>query len=293
MVLKLIKSKLRTERILPDVAAVYTLKLIYHNLFFQKSDGQGILFILGCQRSGTSLMNRIFTRDLRISVYREASKLSSPHDPKGLRLKPCDQLKECFEQDKAPYIVLKPLVESQNALNLLNYFPNSKVLWMYRSYKDVVLSGSKRFESGVGLRDLRYIAKNDVANWRSEGVSEYVLSTILKYYSEDMSLFDAGALFWFARNQLFFEQNLDQNPNVWMCPYEELVQSPQSMISQIYDFMGIDHSGDNHFTQEVNVKSIGKGKDINFSPEIEQLCEDLFEKLNKNFYKQQKHPAKL
>lgn len=286
MVLELVKSTLGTERILPDVAATYALKLIYHNLFLQKSDSQQILFIFGCQRSGTSLMNRIFTRDFRVSVYREASGLSSPDDPKGLRLKPFDQLKEDFHRNKAPYLVLKPLVESQNALDMLNYFPNAKGLWMYRDYKDVVQSGLRRFNTGVGLRDLKHIIDRNPQNWRSEHVSEEVRSIVLEHYSEDMSMFDAVALFWFVRNQLFFEQNFDQDHRVLICQYEELVQFPNRMISQIYDFMEMDYSKKDNFTQEVNVKSVGKGESVEISPKIEALCEGILKKLNTVFINQ-------
>lgn len=283
MVLELVKATLGTERILPDVAAVYALKLIYHNLLIHKADSQQILFIFGCQRSGTSLMNRIFTRDFRVSVYREASGLSLPDDPTGLRLKPYDELKEDFSRNKAPYLVLKPLVESQNALDMLDYFSNAKGLWMYRDYKDVVQSGLRRFNAGVGLRDLRHIIDRDPHNWRSERVSEEIRSIVLEHYSEDMSLFDAVALFWFVRNQLFFEQNFEQDRRVLLCQYEELVQSPDRMISQIYDFMEIDYSQKSNFTQEVNVKSVGKGESINISPKIEALCEGILEKMNRTF----------
>ena len=184
-----------------------------------------ILFIAGCQRSGTNMMNEVFENDLRIKVYDEFSKLSS-NDPAGIRLNSLASVKEEIDKQRASLIVLKPLVESQNLRRLLDYFSGSKALWMYRHYKDVARSNLGIFGIKNGVNNLRPIVKNDKKNWRSEKITEPVKKTIVEQFSEEMNPWDAAALFWYTRNMHFFDQNRDQSGDVLMCKYEDFVVAP-------------------------------------------------------------------
>lgn len=282
----LLKKILKTERIAIDVIFIYLYKKINHSYLFnlfQKKESK-ILFIIGCQRSGTSLMNRIFTREYNVSVYRESSQLSSK-DPQKLRLNSFEEVKAALAKNYAPLIVIKPVVESQNALELLEEFPESKILWMYRNYKDAIRSYSKRFSGNRAIIDLKPIVGKDRKNWRAEKVSNYVHSIIIKYFSEDMSQYDAIALLWFARNQLFYELNLDRNSKVLMCKYEDLVVYPTAMMKTIYQFLDINFK-EIRGIDEVHSQSVGRGNAIELLPSIDKLCHDLQEKLDHTYSSQ-------
>jgi hypothetical protein len=279
--LKWLKSRLKTERIVPNVIIIYLFKFLYHRII-PRQPHQKLLFIVGCQRSGTSLMNRIFSRDLNVSVYRESSKLSSNDQPKKLRLNPLNQVQQEIERNKAPIVVLKPLVESQNILQLLDYFPESKALWMYRHYKDTAMSLVSRFGQDTSLRDVKFIVENDRSSWYAEGASDYVRSAVTQHYFEKMNPYDAAALFWFARNQLFYELHLDQNPRVWMVRYEDLSLDPGATIEQIYQFLEATYPARNKLVQEVEATSVGRGQNIKLSPAVEQLCTELLEQLEQS-----------
>lgn len=286
-----LKKIFKTEHIVLDVMFIYVCKKIYHTSWFNlsKNKESKILFIFGCQRSGTSLMNRIFARDLNVSVYRESSELSS-NDVKKLRLNPIEDVKKIISKNRASLIVVKPLVESQNTPELLDAFDNSKGLWMYRNYKDVAASNSKRFNYRQSVRDLKMIVEQNTDSktdsWRTEKVSEYVYSTIAQYFSDEMNEYDAAALFWFARNQLFYELDLEHNSRVFLCRYEELVLNPVVMMQNIYRFLEIDPRKIPKI-QEVHAKSIGKGKKLQLSPAVERLCNELQTKLDRSYSCQQ------
>ena len=239
-----------------------------------------ILFIVGCQRSGTSLMLRIFENDLSTKIYNEFSNLSSIDEHK-LRLNPLHLVRKDIQKVRVPFIVLKPLVESQNILKLLEYFDGSKALWMYRDYKDVASSNLNRFGIANGLNDLRPIVENIKENWRSENVSEDVRKIILSHFSEDMNPYDAAVLFWYARNSLYFELGLDQHSDVLICQYENLVKSPDCVVKNIY--RNINRKYTSTKNNKVHSKSVNKGHDIKLSPEIDQLAEGLLDKLNKTY----------
>lgn len=256
-----------------------TKKKIYR-FFDQKNVGgkKAVLFIIGCQRSGTTLMTRIFERDLRTAVFGEFSKMSSLDTIDKIRLNPLHLVKAEIERDRGPLVVLKPLVETQNALKLLEYFPDAKALWMYRDYRDVASSNLAVFGKTNGISNLRAIVQNAPRNWRSENVSDNTRNIVLKYFSEEMNPYDAAALFWLARNRLFFEQGLDRHGRVMMCKYEKLLAEPERMMRGIYRFTGTDYPSDDILV-DVRPDS-GKGKSLKLSPAVDLLCRELLEKLD-------------
>ena len=240
-----------------------------------------VLIILGCQRSGTSLIYWIFERDFNTKIYREKSLLNN-RDHEGLRLNPTYQILKEFSKYDKKLIVIKPLVESQNANLLLHRIPNSKIIWMYRNYNDVVLSNIKAFGINNGINDIKPIVNNNRKNWRCQRVSKETQSIINKYFSTTMNPFDAAALFWFVRNRFFFEQRLDQNKNVMLCRYEDLVYQPEPVVKNIYDFIGYHYPG-KRITNGIHTKSVGKGCKVNLSPKISQLCDEILRKLEDNY----------
>jgi hypothetical protein len=224
-------------------------------------------------------MQTIFERDLHTKIYDEFSRLSSEDSRHKIRLNPLPLVRKEIDKNRVSFVILKPLVETQNALALLNYFHGSKVLWMYRNYRDVAASNLSHFGMKNGLNNLRAIFTNAPQNWRSEHVSDYTKEIVLKYFSEDMNPYDAAALFWFARNRLFFELDLDKNPQVMMCRYEDLVTDPMHITKNIYDFMGYAYSP-SKIPSDVHANSIGNGKGIALSPDIDLLCHRLLNKLD-------------
>lgn len=238
-----------------------------------------IAFIMGCQRSGTSLTYWIFERDFNAKIYRESSSLSSKDTVEKLRLDPLPEVKAAFDKHAVPLIVAKPLVESQRAQELLDRFPDAKILWLYRHYQDVASSNLKAFGMDNGVRDLRPILAREQGNWRAENVSDETLATLKRFFAEDMNPYDAAALFWYARNRLFFEQRLDSNPRVMLCRYENLVTDPTTFMHNVYAFLGVPYPGD-QITQDVHPQSVGKGRKSKLTPDVDALCAGLLAELD-------------
>ena len=148
-------------------------KRIAHTLAPTPPEQKKVLFIIGCQRSGTTMMLRILGRDRKSSIYGEFSRLSI--GPNRTLLKPFDQVKTIIDRDPAPFVVFKPLVETQRLSELFHYFPRARAVWMYRHYQDVISSNLKNFGKDNGIDDLRPIAQGDPANWRSSHASDEVI----------------------------------------------------------------------------------------------------------------------
>jgi len=237
-----------------------------------------VLFVVGCQRSGTTMMLRIFERDVQTRVFGEFSKLSS-QDPDNIRLNPLPLVKQEIDNDPAPFVVLKPLVETQNLLELLKFFPTAKALWMYRDYRDVASSNLKRFDDDNGVSDLRPVVEQAPDDWRSEWVNPQAREMILQHFSEDMPPHDAAALFWYVRNHIYFDLDLAHHPRVMLCRYADLVSNPRRKLSEIYGFVN-QLFPNNIITDDISASSVGKGKNIKLAPEIEALCQNMLERLD-------------
>lgn len=255
------------------------IKHLRQDFFFKETKKKKIIFIVGCQRSGTTMLSKIFDKDKNVRVYPEKSRLTSKSAPEYLKFNPLDEVKQLLSKRGAPVLLMKPLVESQNTIALLDYFENSKAIWAFRNYKDVASSNLKKFNAENGINDLRPIAHLESNNWRAENVSEKTQQIVKTHFSENMSYADAAALFWYCRNVLFFEQQLEDNERVYLCKYEKLVTHPTDIMKQVYNFLGIGLPM-KHILAGIHPGSISKGKNLNLSPEIEHLCESLLDKLN-------------
>jgi len=247
-----------------------------------KQDNQKILFITGCQRSGTSLVTLIFERDQDAWVFNEISALSSSDTAKRLRFNSLGDVAAKIHKKRAGLVIAKPLVESQRITEILDYFPGSQALWMFRHYRDVVSSNLKRWGPQNGIEDIRPIARADSSNWRSEGASSRVVSEIASRFSEEMNSQDAAALFWYARNSLFFDNGLDQDERICLCKYEDLANKSPSIVKSIYSFLGTAYPGD-EIAEIVSKSSVGKGRSTSFSDDIESLCNSMWESLNQQY----------
>ena len=236
-----------------------------------------ILMVVGCQRSGTTLIQEIIERDLNAKVYLEHSKLSA-RDERHLRLNPLPEVKAILDRDNAALIVMKPLAEIQNITKLLDFFPTAKVLWMYRHYADVAISKLKKSGLDNGIRDMQYIVERR-DHWRSENVPEAVREIVAHFYAADMNPYDAAALYWYVRNNFFFAYDLAHNPRVMMCKYEEFVTRPVAYMQQIYAFVAKPFPT-REIVTAVYASSVGKGAQVMLSPEVEALCQGMLERLN-------------
>ncbi|MGH8238601.1 MAG: hypothetical protein ACREXP_16485, partial [Steroidobacteraceae bacterium] len=264
-------------------------KHVYQNIRWRALDRPKVLMIVGCQRSGTLLMSRLFDADRDCRVFGEFSALSSVGKD-GIRLNPLPDVAAVLSRVPAPLVVMKPLVETQRLRTLLNYFPNAKALFMYRRYADVASSDLSKFGPRNAIDNIRPIAAGDTHNWRSAGATPAVRAHIARFFSESMNPDDAAALFWFARNQLYYDLELAAHRDVLLCRCEHLATEPSAILRWIYDFAGVTCPDLSH-ARQVHSSSVSKGKSLELLPEVRALCEQLQARLDAQYELQSKMPA--
>jgi hypothetical protein len=248
-------------------------------LAMPRSRDPKLLFIFGCQRSGTTLLSRIFERDWLATSFPEVSSINRDDKEHRIRLKALSEVKAIVQRRPARLTVLKPLVESQRAIEFLEFFPGSKALWIYRNYRDVAASNIKRFGLQNGIDDMRQLLSGSRENWRSEFVPRSVDETLREHFSASMDPYDAAVLFWYARNSLYFELGLHENPDVMLCKYESLVRSPEVVVPAIYEFAGCRFPGPS-IIRQIHSRSVKKGRSIGLTPQIVELANGMLDRLD-------------
>jgi hypothetical protein len=220
----------------------------------------------------------LFTDDRRSVTFPEQSSLSSSAEER-LRLKPLPDVKRALQRIRAPLLVLKPLVESQNVEALLDGLDESFAIWMYRQAESVAASDLAYFGIETGERNVRLLLSNDPPNWRGEFVPETTRSVIERYYRPGMNPHDAAALFWWARTSLYFDLGLDGRADVRLCSYERLVADPEATMRSLYDFVGVPYP-DEPITDRIHGEAARRGENVVVSPEVKALCDELLERLD-------------
>lgn len=235
-----------------------------------------VLLILGCQRSGTTMLSEVMARDPLSDVFPEKSGLSRRDDPNRLRLRPPDEIRARLGRNGADLVVLKPLVESQNARALLDALPRSCAAWMFRDYRDVVRSNLKMFGTDNGRRDLAAVL-DDPDDWRGEHVGEETRRR-LRDAVPDPTEAEAAALFWYARNAALFDQDLQDDPRLRIVPYETFVADPEGETRALYRLAGKPAPArlDRY---RVFSRSVGAGRGVDLAPAVAALCDEMLGRL--------------
>ena len=249
-------------------------KIIRWRFASDRKDYGQIVFVLGCQRSGTTLLMNCFDQDRRARVFRDDSALTGFRGNR-LRLKPYCETERTLANCRSPLVVSKPLLDSQLADEILSDYPRSKAIWMFRNYRGVIGSSLKKFSSQVeSIR--RVVDQPD--DWRGERVHQRTVDFIKPFVSSDMRREDAAALIWIARNQLFFDQTFDNSKLVSVLNYEDLVSSSDDAMRRIYGFLELDFPPYS-ITHSIHQNSLVRGKELEIDATIEQACKALQRRL--------------
>ena len=100
---------------------------------------------------------------------------------------------------------------------------------------------------------------------------------VRKHYHPELSIASANALFWYYRNQLFFDQHLEQEPRVCLVKYEEFAANPQIEVGRMVQFLGI--SATRAMSDHIRGNSVKRAPVGEIEPRIRRLCDEMLERL--------------
>ena len=244
------------------------------------------LFVFGSQRSGTRLPIEVMERTPYIQTYPEGHSRAF----NGVLLKDLGSLMGLLRQSPFPIIAFKPICESHRALELLEDFPDSKALWIFRDYQAAVHSAAEKW--GHGRNNLTALASGmwNGDDWRAGGMTPEKLELVRDHYHEDMSTHAAHALMWYLRNLLFFDLGLHQDPRVLLIKYEDLVTTPDQHFERVFRFLSCPFEA--RFVAGVYSTSARKKRVLEMPDTIESLCVEVSQRLEQSYADSFEHYAK-
>lgn len=233
------------------------------------------LWILGCQRSGTTLLERMFRSDLDSAVFGEFSQLTIGQN--RTVLKPFTDVENTLASCNARYAVVRPLFESDRVTEILGFFQPSVAVWMFREPRYVVNSMVNKW--GNRFFDISRRVESDIeGRWRLQGLYGWIKQEAKRLTGGHENIEDLYALYWLKRNEIIDEPGLCQNPQILFLNYERLVSTPEFCIAMIMKRAG-GRGVWKHFSTDANLASLNRNVTLTISPEIQKCCDALYHKL--------------
>ena len=207
-----------------------------------RPDERRVVLIFGCQRSGTTMLQQTFLdRSWRVLILEEHDRrLVGPGPgPEETTWQEYSTVLGRIRRLPFEVVAAKPLVESASATALMDAAGAVKAVWMLRHYRGVAQSNLNRFGLDNPYRDLQPIRSRDALDWRYRGATKETWETVTALLNRRLTPFDAAALFWWTRNQLYFDQRLWEDDRIRILRYERTCNQPNEVIRSLSDHIGL------------------------------------------------------
>jgi hypothetical protein len=172
----------------------------------------------------------MFRQDLDSVVFGEFSSLTIGEGKTVLQ--PPDRIVETISNQNARYAVIRPLFESDRAVELLDLFPKSVGIWLFRDCREVVSSmvrkwGDRFFEISRGVENDQY------GHWRLEKTVASILTA-----TAGAPIEEAYAHYWLARNKLAITNGWIDDPRMHFISYSGLISDPAGCVDRVMSRAG-------------------------------------------------------
>lgn len=239
------------------------------------------ILVPGVQRSGTNMLMDVFDLSFETDVFHE-------RDPRAFdsyHLRPYVRQMDLRDQSFARFFVLKALLDSEKTSELLSFLAPAKAIWMFRNFDDMVNSNLRNWPGGRNqIEDL--MRDPFKTGYRAWGMTEDTLDLIRQHYKPGMNDASAIALFWYYRNQLFFDQGLDQDERVIVVKYEDVARAPDQTLSWLCAELGLEFTP--RMAGQIHAKSIGKRSPSDIEAEVRDLCSEMQLRFDKIYEKKRR-----
>jgi hypothetical protein len=204
-----------------------------------KGPPAGPIFIFGCQRSGTTHVERLFRADPRSRVFGEFSALSIT--PKHTVWQPPSAMREILAAQPGEYWVIRSLLASHRIIIALDAWPSAAALWIFRDANSVVDSMIRKW--GGNFRAISERVETDLSGkWDLRDLWDNIedeAEKIAPRASQAKKQRDIYGLFWYYRNRLILDLELPQHPRVSLASYADFTVSSDKRIAHLLKEVGL------------------------------------------------------
>lgn len=257
---------------------VNKLRTCLHGMLHPCADPR-LVFIFGCQRSGTTMLRNFIGFDPRVKDYGEGDPpyfwQTPVEDPRYIRLVPDEEVETLRRSERNEIVLIKPLHDSQRAAELLTKWSSSKGVWIFRHYHEVILSHltyyKGRYEPMPYLKDLLELNEG---SWKAEHLGAEMREFIREHRHLATTPAAGFALFWLARNSLFFTNKHDKLISLH---YADLVQHPRGALQVLGTHLGMEF--DSRYADFPEHRDRQKPLPDPLPPVLQDACESMMDRL--------------
>ena len=236
------------------------------------------VFIVGVQRSGTNLLAHSLDEMPEFQVYNEGNSKAFAN----YRFRPLPIVDALVRQSRAKFVVFKPLCDSHRTPELLDYFrPNARAIWAYRNVDGRVRSAVAKFRDS-NLRVLRTFAAGHEQKawnaWQVQALSADSADFIRSFDFSAISAESAAALFWYVRNSLYFEMDLDQRPDTVLVNYDEFMAEPERFGGVLCNFLEVPYR--RQMIANIDRRRLSQRPPLPIDPRVRERCTSLQQRLD-------------
>ena len=215
-------------------------KRVSRSIVRARPEERRVVLIFGCQRSGTTMLQQTFLdRSWRVLILEEHDRHLVGPGHEETTWQEYSTVLGRIRRLPFEVVAAKPLVESASATALMDAAGAVKAVWMLRHYQGVAQSNVSRFGTDNPYRDLQPFRSRDALDWRYRGATEETWETVTALLDRRLTPFDAAALFWWTRNQLYFDQRLWEDDRVRILRYERACNQPDEVVRSLSDHIGL------------------------------------------------------
>ncbi len=232
------------------------------------------IFVLGCQRSGTTMLIDTLMRAPGLWSHPEKSLIAYDN----FRLRSAPIVRAITARTPAHRVIYKPLCDSQLGDQLLLDHPDARVFWVVRRWQDVANSAVVKWgDHQREVIDEVLRGHASTVGWRGERIPSSVLAQLQDVVDGPLTAHAGATLFWYLRNSFLFTLGLDADPRVRVVAYEDLVQRPHEVFPQLFAHVGVPFTDE--ILADVHAKSVGRAEPPEVGARIAALADALTARL--------------
>jgi hypothetical protein len=237
-------------------------------------DQKTITFLTGFPRSGTNMVLDVFEWRGKTQVWREGS----PRMNVNFQLKDNDTIIQLVKKTPVRNVIVKALLDSHRLRELMDLFPGSGVIWMYRHYDDSANSIMDLWPGHRNGIDDIVAEGSGAAGWRGGNMSDATLALLRSDYEPTWNDATCNAWFWYLRQQLFYDQEFEPDARAILVRYEPLVADPLRVIRPLADLVGVPLTS--IMASVPHARSVGKRPAPEIDPKIRERCDGMLARLD-------------
>jgi hypothetical protein len=182
-----------------------------------------------------------------------------------------------------PLIAFGSILDSQFTDDLLSRFEGAKAIWVYRRYEDMANSSARKKWTDHLKNLARWVSLGELEKLGSRGkrISADTVRLLGDLFREDLSTEESACLYWYMRNQLYFDLSLHTDPRVLIVQYEDTVLNKERTLRRVFDFLGFPY--DPTVINGIFASSVGKYPWPGIDPAIQEACDGLKSRLDAQY----------